>query len=560
MPTTLLAAVEAGAFISVWKSLVLLGALLAWARLLTWADKDANASHLPRVPLNMVHLAGLIFALVLFIAIPGFWVALPVLIVAFGAEVGLYLALRSSKVGLGDLGKQFSEISSSLGRKEKEVEAVGAQVVIIGKSGNPLPAPEPEDPMRPTYEAVQKVLSEPFFREAERIDVVPGANGSAVRYQVDGVFYEAAALDADASASAIAYLKAVAGLDVNEKRKPQVGSAKVMLSEKRRHDLRLISSGTTAGESVRIDIDPRNKHALKLEELGLLPDQLRAIERTITEEPGGIVLAAAPRTMGLTSLLYAALRRHDAFLSHILTIERNPESDLEGISQNRLNPGASAAEEVQMVEWVVSQEPDVLMVSQVEDPASARALVSHADSGRRAYLGMRAGGAMEALAQWRRVIGDDEAAMRHLRLIVAARVVRKLCPACKMDYTPDPETLRRLNMPPDRVGTLYQARTQPLRDPRGNPIACTFCHDLYFKGRLGVYELLLIDDELRQVVSGGGSDNQIKMLFKKQRGKYLQEIAVARAIQGETSLQEVARVLKIGAEASPPRAQRSPDA
>jgi len=115
-----------------------------------------------------------------------------------------------------------------------------------------------------------------------------------------------------------------------------------------------------------------------------------------------------------------------------------------------------------------------------------------------------------------------------------------------MDYTPDPETLRRLNMPPEKVGKLYTARTQPLRDQRGHEIVCEFCLDLRFKGRTGVYELFVIDDEVKQVVMAGGSVNQLKMLFKKQRQKYLQENALARAVAGDTSLQEVARVLRAG--------------
>ena len=110
-------------------------------------------------------------------------------------------------------------------------------------------------------------------------------------------------------------------------------------------------------------------------------------------------------------------------------------------------------------------------------------------------------------------------------------------------------------MSPDKVGSLYQARTQPLRDPKGNPIPCEFCHDLRFKGRTGVFEMLAVDAEVRQIVESGTSSNQLKMQFKKQKQKYLQENAIAIAIAGDTSLQEVARILKAGEEARPPKSR-----
>src|SRR5439155_21147674 len=99
---------------------------------------------------------------------------------------------------------------------------------------------------------------------------------------------------------------------------------------------------------------------------------------------------------------------------------------------------------------------------------------------------------------------------------------------------------------PDKVGKLFQARTQPLRDPKGNPLVCEFCQDMRFVGRVGVYETFIIDDEVRQVIVGGGTVNQLKALFRKQRQKYLQEAALARVESGDTSVQEVLRVLGSG--------------
>jgi type II secretory ATPase GspE/PulE/Tfp pilus assembly ATPase PilB-like protein len=258
----------------------------------------------------------------------------------------------------------------------------------------------------------------------------------------------------------------------------------------------------------------------------------------------------------LTSLLYAILRRHDAFLTHIQTLEREQQADLEGIKQNLIPSGAASGEEAKLVGWMISQEPDVVMLDKIDDPRTAAEVVKFAATGRRAYVGIRAGSTFEALQAWRTLAGDDRIALKQLRFVIAARLARKLCAACKMDFNPDPDTLRKLNMPPERVGKLFTARTSPLKDARGRDMVCEFCQDLHFKGRTGIFELFVIDDEVKQTVMGGGSVNQLKMLFKKQRQKYLQEQALALAVAGETSLNEIARVLKAGEAPSGPGGKR----
>jgi len=545
-------AVEAGHYISIWKSIIILLVLLVWARLLTWIDKDAVDAHLPRVPINIGNISGLVLGYVLFFFIPNFWLALSILLLVFLTEIGVYLGLRHQKVGLGDLSKQFKNWVSSFGRKgEKVVEAAPGEVLLIGKGGNPMPPPDSESPDLPAFEAVQRMLTEPLRLGADDVQLTPSDSAASVRYYVDGVSYSGATIERSAAAAAVAYLKGIAGMNVEERRKPQTGSVKVVI-DGRRHELQLQTAGTTAGESILIGRDVKKRHDQKLTDLGFSDQQLQTIQELIADSgSGGIVLLSAPKAHGLTSLLYGVLRGHDAFLTHVHTIERHPADDLEGITQNIFPANMSNEEEARQAEWVVSQEPDVLMMSQVNDPRAAAALVRFAGTGKRVYVGLRASSTFEALNAWRKIVGDDKAALKNLRLIINGRLVRKLCMACKVGYSPDPETLRRLNIAADRVGKLFQARTQPLVDQKGNPLVCEFCHDLRFKGRLGVYEMLEIDDEVRQVVLAGGSVNQLKQLFRKQRRRYLQEMALARVESGDTSVQEVLRVLRVGEAGAP---------
>jgi type II secretory ATPase GspE/PulE/Tfp pilus assembly ATPase PilB-like protein len=185
------------------------------------------------------------------------------------------------------------------------------------------------------------------------------------------------------------------------------------------------------------------------------------------------------------------------------------------------------------------------MMSNITDPKSAIQLAKFAaGENRRVYVGVRASSTFEALGVWRKLLNDDRLAMKDLRAVITGKVMRRLCAACKAGYTPDQTTLRKLNMDPEKIERLYQARTQPMRDAKGNPITCEFCKELYFKGRLGVYEIFLVDDDVKATVEGGGSLNQLKAAFRKQRGKYLQEAALQQVELGETSVQEVLRVMK----------------
>lgn len=540
----LAAAGEAGGYLSIVKVLPIVVLFLGWMWILTWIDKDTEAAHLPRELLNSGLFIGSLVAFALFLLLPNYWVALGAYVVLFFASVGTYLAIRNKQVGLDDLKRDFATWKSGMRSTKKKQKAKADQILFATKQGNGVVEPEEEEPEYLGYTAAQEMLLTPFRKEAEVIELRAGEGNGTVQYIVDGVGYPLTTMDKGKSAACVTFLKGVAGMDVEDRRKPQTGLMRATVDGKRR-DLEIRTAGTTAGESMRVSVDPKKRADLKLEDLGFSPEQLEAMKACIAEQKG-IVLVAAPRQQGLTTMLYSILRSHDAFLNHIQTIEHAPREEMEGITQNKLAAAVSAAEEYKLVQWVTSQQPDVLMIDEITNPSSAKELVRAAleGDGRRIYLGMRQGSTFDALTAWRALVGDDALAARALKMIISGRVMRRLCMACKVGYSPDPETLRKLNMEPSKVDKLYQARTQPLLDAKGNPIACEFCHDLRYKRRFGVYETFPIDDEVRQVAAAGASVNQLKTLFRKQRCRYLQEVALAQVQAGETSVQEVLRVLK----------------
>ena len=185
-------------------------------------------------------------------------------------------------------------------------------------------------------------------------------------YLVDGVRYQGDPMDRDALAAAIQYLKPLAGLDVGERRKPQTGKFKVLVGQKK-HDVQITTSGSTAGESATFLVDPKKRFDFKVDTLGFSPAQMEKLQ-SLFAEAGGLVLLSAPKSQGLTTLQYTIIRAHDAFMYHILTVERGPEMDLEGITQIALPLGAGPADEVKQVQWTLSQQPDVAMLTSIQDP------------------------------------------------------------------------------------------------------------------------------------------------------------------------------------------------
>jgi general secretion pathway protein E len=549
----IVAAVEGGGYVSVIKLIPPVVILAVWGRLLTWVDKDADSAHLPRVGLNVGFLSGMVLGYALFFLLPNFFIALGGLLFVFAAEAATYLILRHQRVGLQDLKVQFIDwIKSFSSGRKKEDKELPNQVGIIGKGGAQFPPPVAEDPQRPAFDAVQQALAEPLRKGAELITIAPADNGVGVRYQVDGMDYKGAMIERATGAAAISLLKAAAGLDVNDKRKPQRTTIRLAMDGKKR-EFRMDTAGNNAGEAARLLLDPKKRHDIKLDALGFTPAQMTVVKRLVKEDRRGVVLVATPKAMGLSTVLYSIMDAHDAFVEHLHTIERDPEIDLTGITQNKVPLGATGPEEAKIVDWVISQMPDVIMVNRVDDPKSANDLAEYGAE-KRVYVGLRAGSTFEALAQWRRLVGNDKLAVRNLELVIAGRVIRKLCMACKVSYAPDPAVVRKLNLSPEKAATLFQARTQPLRDPKGNPVPCEFCMDLRYKGRVGVFETLVVDEDVRTVLSGGGSENALKAVFRKQKGKYLQEEGLSLVESGDTSVQEVLRVLKVGSDAAPPAA------
>ena len=240
-----LASIQVGGYVNPWKILPIVLVLLGWAKVLTWIDKDAKHSRLPRDLINSGMFAGLALGYLLFFLLPGFGPAFVALCALFAADLGIYLALRSRKVGLGDLTAKLKGFQAGLTRKGEPKEAVAAagQLLLLTKSGAAQHAPDANSPERVQYDAAQQLLTKPLRFGAERLELTAGEI-AAVNYVVDGVRYEGDPLDRNKAGAAVQYLKRVGGLDMAERRKPQTGVFRTLMDNER-HEVQItVRSGS----------------------------------------------------------------------------------------------------------------------------------------------------------------------------------------------------------------------------------------------------------------------------------------------------------------------------
>lgn len=540
----LAAATDFGPYLAWWKALPFLFLFLIWARALTWIDKDLAKVNLARVPVNTGLILAMLAGVAAFFLLPGFLVAFGVFAFVMVASIGGYIGYRGNKAGLADLKDSIAEdFNAMIGRKEKsekELVATG-DFIFSPKAGGSIRNPDAEDPNRLGFEAMCILLMDPMVKNVQSLELVPAGESSASKFWVDGVAYDGQKLEKSQAAEAIAFVKRVAGLDVDERRKPQSGKMKMAYAGQK-HEAMVRTLGSSSGESMRLEFDVPSRYQYSAPQLGFTADQLQYFEDT-RDEPG-VALLAMPKGQGLTTLQYAMLRNHDAFTSHILTVERDPPIDLEGVSQDKLPAKATPEDEASRVSWSTSQEPSVILAGPLESRASTTPLIQYAKQAR-VYVGIRANDTFDAIEAWRKLVGDDKLAASQLKYVVAGRVFRRLCDGTKIAYAPDEKLLKQLGMSSKNVTELYKPNTTGLiKDMRGNDVPDEICFGLGYQGRFGVYELFVIDDEVKQAIAANANAQALRALFRKQKRKYLQELALVRVENGDTSVQEFLRVLK----------------
>lgn len=378
----------------------------------------------------------------------------------------------------------------------------------------------------PVIRFVNLLIKEAYDAHASDIHLEASPEGLRIRFRLDGILSEVPNPPRALQAAVVSRIKLLADLDIAERRAPQDGRIRVRLEE-RELDLRVSTVPTLHGESVVLRLLDRGGRPVTLEDLGLAPEDL-AHARRLAERPHGIILATGPTGSGKTTTLYAALGLRQRTREKIITIEDPVEYHLPGITQVQVQKtgiGFSSA-----LRSLLRQDPDVLMIGEMRDGETAQIAVQAAMTGHLVYSTLHTNDAISALARLTNLGVPLYMTIAALEGVLAQRLVRRICPDCRHCYRPNAEAVAHL------AGRSAHAMTLE----RGE--GCTSCHGTGYRGRTGIFELLVVTDELKQVIQGTDDVTSLRQWAVEHGMLTLRQDGWRKVQAGITTVEEVLRV------------------
>lgn len=550
MPGFLLMSIEYGGYVSIVKLIVFFILYFLWLLLVAWAHKDAKAVG-TNVPLwTGVLLGAGALGILLWWLISVYIVGLLIYVISVGATGLAFVKHRNARVLDFDRVLTIDHIKSLFSHSEK-LEAM-ENFLFITANNNEAPRPEPRTPTFFGYRTAYDVITDAEWRRASTIMFAPKGETYEVTYNIDGAPTKQPALARDQMEYLIHFLKELGGLDVKEKRKPQKGKFRSR-QKKVNTDWEVTTAGSTAGEQVRLK-HLTKESALRLADLGLTPDQNEQLGRFRERRPG-VFLVTGPHKSGITTTMYALVRNHDAFLNSINTLEKQPSSQLPNITQNVFTPtDTGTTTYARKLQSIVRMGADIVGVGECEDEDTVKIASAAAKDGKIVYVVMNADSVLQALGKWLKMVGDRRLIAETLLGISNQRLLRKLCEECKQGYAPNAELLKKFNLPAEKAKVLFRPGKE-VYDKRGKASMCEHCQGTGFVGRTGVFEMIVLTDELRQAVKQVKQLPELGMHFRRAKMLYLQEQSLRKAIAGTTAVNEMLRVL---ASSKKQRAKTSP--
>ena len=544
-----------GGYTSPVRIALILVAILPWLAFCQWVDKDTVfVKRMNRELWNGVVLGGGAVGLVVWLMLP--WKTPGLFAAGFGlwflitaGTCAIYVIMRNGMVDVNARVFTPRHIKSKLagmGRKKDEGYDAVERVRLTAHDNKKVTVPTDPTQVDP-YEAAQTLLFDALWRRATEVEMVVSPNAVKLVYLVDGVPTPRHDLIPRENAElALNFLKGVAGVDVNERRKPQQGSFSAAISGTKANmtAIKVATSGTTQGERLNLKI-VGDENRLRIADLGMTEAQQKQFEE-ICAKPSGLLIVSGPRVSGITTTLYAALRAHDAFMQNLLTIERSPLMELENITQNIFDPTKADAPYSRQLQTILRREPDVVMISDCPDRETAHLAVKAAQDGKKIYMAIQAKDSFEALKKLISLAGDTDGVASVLLGVSCQRLIRKLCIACRQAYKPDVALLKKANLPADKIDHFYRPPPpEGLFDAKGNPLPpCANCQASGYFGRTGVFELLVVDDTMRDMIRNGQPINNIRAQARSNSMLFLQEVGIQKVISGVTSMNEVLRVMR----------------
>ncbi len=396
----------------------------------------------------------------------------------------------------------------------------------------------------PIIDLVAALISDAIQLKASDIHVEPQEGSLRIRYRIDGVLRVFGELPKKVQNAVVSRIKLASGMDISEHRRPQDGRSQARVGQ-RWVDLRVSATPSYYGEKVVLRILDKSVGLLRLDNLGMSPADYQVYSRVL-ESPQGMVLLTGPTGSGKTTTLYASLNVRNRTADNLVTVEDPIEYQLAGITQIQMNPKAGVTF-ASALRSILRQDPDIIMVGEIRDLETAEIAFQAAQTGHFVLSTLHTNSSPATIIRLAHMGVEPFLVASSLLAVVAQRLVRRICPACKREMRPDDSTLTFVKL----------ASQQELPKTFWEGAGCDQCGKTGFKGRVGLYEILPMTDGLREQIYAESSQDKISQAAFKEGFSSLLHDGLRKVDAGETSLAEVLRVVPIESAAAIARMQAS---
>ena len=382
----------------------------------------------------------------------------------------------------------------------------------------------------PVIRLVNTLISQAMKDRASDIHIEPFESEVLVRFRIDGVLHTIVRPPKSVQAAMISRIKVMASLDIAEKRHPQDGRYRVKIAG-REVDVRVSILPTAFGERVVMRLLDRSSRILTLQELGMSESQFAQMQRVIAA-PHGIALVTGPTGSGKSTTLYAALMEVDRDNRNVMTIEDPIEYQLGGVAQMQVQPkiGLSFAAGLRSI---LRQDPDIVMIGEIRDLETAEIAIQASLTGHLVFATLHTNDALSAAVRLQDMGVEPYLLASSLIMVQAQRLIRRLCPHCKQPRMATTEDARLLEVADHELPentTIYE------------PVGCSQCMHTGFIGRIAIYEIFNINEELRNAIHASKGWTELRHIARKQGMRSLRQDGARHVYAGVSSVEEVLRV------------------
>ncbi|KRQ88077.1 Type II secretion system protein E [Caloramator mitchellensis] len=379
----------------------------------------------------------------------------------------------------------------------------------------------------PIVKLVNSVFEQAIIQRASDIHIEPFEEEIIIKFRIDGILYEIMKTEVELHAPLVARIKVLGNMDIAEKRIPQDGRTSYNYFD-REYDMRISTLPTVYGEKVVIRIADKKAFLKEKKDLGFLKQDLDRYDKIISS-PHGIILVSGPTGSGKSTTLYTILRELNTGTKNIITVEDPVESTIKGVNQVEINQKAGLTFATAL-RSILRQDPDIIMIGEIRDKETAEIAVRAAITGHLVLSTIHTNDAPSAVTRLVDMGIENFLISSSLVGVIAQRLVRKICPHCKEEYVPDEAEVKALGFDASEIDKLYKGK------------GCVYCGNKGYIGRTGIYEILIVDKNLRNYILKSASSDELKDLALQNGMLTLKQSCAQKVKKGETTFEEFLRV------------------